>query len=63
MKEYVYLATYNPCIYEAGDIPFSAHKTRAGAEKDVEKHKAKILKKRPQNVWERWDVEKLELKP
>ena len=36
--KHIYMALYNPCIYESGYEPLSCHITRKGANKTIEKH-------------------------
>lgn len=39
-KEIIFEALYNDCFYESSYATISIHKTREGAEKAIEEHKA-----------------------
>ncbi len=60
--EKVFEATYNPMVHESGDITLSIHRTREGAEKAIEDHKAiqkkeydDLYKNDPDMVPGKWD--------
>lgn len=71
----IYEAIYNPCYYESAPCTLSIHKTKEGAQKTINEHRAKIIKEfedlelvtneQPIEYWindQYWDVKECEIK-
>jgi len=62
----IYAAVYNDCIHESAFATLSLHKTEAGAELAIERHKqeeARLAEKAETEIqnWQMWAVFKHEL--
>lgn len=57
----IYEAMYNPMVEESADCTLSLHKTRAGAEKAIEAHKAQIKKEFENGYWSKLSDKEKEL--
>ena len=62
----IYSACYNDCIYESAFATLSLHKSKAGAELAIQKHKqqqAELAKETKTEIqsWQVWDVFKHQL--
>jgi hypothetical protein len=55
-KLIVWLAEFDPCVFESGFELVSVHRTKVGAEQALEKHRRRYQKKTAPQDWQQWRV-------
>ena len=65
MNKKVFIAQYNPCVYESAFGTISIHETEAGATQAMETHKKEHIELYEQDPpdWEVWQVIEVEILP